>query len=100
MDAAAQDIGNRQKAAEALGELTRALAERGFAARIVNSQTEPPFVRATSRVAAQLSENVRCGPGEGGELWFRYSWGDPIAPVRHVDSAAQRVGHILTPQRM
>jgi hypothetical protein len=90
---------DRPEAAQAaLGELTRALDERGFAARIVDPKTEPPFVRATSREAAALSENVTCGPGDGGELWFRFSWGDLIAPVRHVESAAERVGHILTPQ--
>jgi hypothetical protein len=87
----------REEAARALGELTKALDERGFAARVVESEARPPFLRATSREAAALSDNVTCGL-EGGELWFRFSWGDLIAPVRHVESAAERVGHILTPQ--
>ncbi|MCW2913130.1 MAG: hypothetical protein JWN52_1198 [Actinomycetia bacterium] len=98
MDAVTTDNGNGQEAARALGELTRALDERGFAARIVNPPAAPPFVRATSREAVELSETVTCVPGEGGELWFRYSWGDLIAPVRHVESAAERVGHVVTPQ--
>jgi hypothetical protein len=91
--------GDRPDAAmAALGELTQVLVEKGLVARVVEPGTRPPFVRATSPEAAELSEHVTCGLGEGGELWYRFSWGDPIAPVRHVESAAERVGHILTPQ--
>jgi hypothetical protein len=90
--------GRPEAARAALAELTRVLEERGFTARVVEPTAKPPFVRATSPAARELSENVRCVFGEGGELWFVYSWGDQIAPVRHVESAAERVGHILTPQ--
>lgn len=93
-----EESNDKREAAGALGELTRLLGEKGFAARIVEATAEPPFVRATSRVSPELSENVTCGPGEGGELWFFYSWGDPLAPVRQVDAAAERVSHVLTPQ--
>jgi hypothetical protein len=82
----------------ALGKLAGVLEGKGFAARVVESPTRPPFVRVSSRETSQLSENVSCGVGEGGELWFRWSWGDLIVPVRHVESAAERVGHILTPR--
>jgi hypothetical protein len=92
------DSDGGQEAVRALDELTRFLEGKGFTARVVESPTRPPFVRATSRQASQLSENVTCGAGEGGELWFRWSWGDAIAPARHVESAAERVGHILTVQ--
>lgn len=84
----------------ALDALTRLLDGRGCPARIVEPKTATgrPFVHATSPVSSDLSENVTCSPDVSGKLWFRYSWGDPIAPAGHVESAAERVIHILSSQ--
>jgi hypothetical protein len=97
MDTATTHIDHRQEAVKALTELTRALGERDFVARLLEAMTEPPFVRATNRRAVQLSENISCRPGDGEEMWFFYSWGDGIVPARHVEAAAERVAYVLTP---
>ena len=82
---------------DALEALTRALRQRGLTARIVQPKTQPAFVHAAN-AEATLTENVTCGPGGNAQVWFVWSWGEPIAPVAEVARAAERVGHILTPR--
>ena len=59
---------------DALEALTRALRQRGLTARIVQPQTQPAFVRAAN-AEATLTENVMCGPGGNGQVWFVFSPG-------------------------
>jgi hypothetical protein len=83
---------------DALQALTRALRQRGLTARIVRPKAKPAFVHAANAEVSELTENVTCGPGGNGQVWFVWSWGEPIAPVADVARAAERVGHILTPR--
>lgn len=75
----------------------KTLTQRGFRAPIVWPGDEPPFVRITNPGAGQLAEDVRCASIDG-ELWFLWSWRRLIAPVVHLELAADQIAHVLTPK--
>lgn len=87
-----------EETAAHLEALRQAMSARGFAARIVRSVTRDPYVRVVNTDAGQLAEDVSIGQRDG-EPCYLYSWGQPIAPVRHLDSAAERLAYVLTPER-
>lgn len=79
---------------EALGQTLRGL---GYTARVVTPLGKPKFLYVALLGNAHLAETVTCGDAEG-ELFFVWSWGTPIAPVRHVTSAAERIAYVLNPK--
>ena len=64
---------------------------------------EPPYLHITNpaltcagrRVGALLNERVTARPGDGG-WYFHWSWGDPLCRVTDLDTAAERIGHVLS----
>lgn len=95
--AAANDQENEERTA-ALKQLGLALDRRGFRVRVSRPVQGPSFLTVTSPVSGSLSENVTCRLGDGDEPYYLYSWGDPIASARNVESAAERLVRVLTPQ--
>jgi hypothetical protein len=81
---------------EHLEVLKHHLAARGFRARVVQPRSKPTFLRVVNIETGQLSEDITCAQAEG-ELCFLWSWGTPITPVRHPESAAERVAYVLRP---
>ncbi|GAA2738627.1 hypothetical protein GCM10010439_73290 [Actinocorallia aurantiaca] len=53
-----------------------------------------PFCRVQNQDVGDLAEHVTCSDADG-ELHYCWSWGDPIAPVRHVEAAAEWVAYAL-----
>ncbi len=81
---------------EHLEALKHHLAARGFRARVVQPRSKSTFLHVVNVEANQLSEDITCAQAEG-ELCFLWSWGMPITPVRHVESAVERVVYVLSP---
>lgn len=79
---------------EALG--TR-LSSEVFTTRIVQSSRADPFLRVVNTHAGSLAEDIRIQEADG-EPCFMWSWQNVIAPLRHLDLAAERVTYVLTPQ--
>ncbi|GAA2600096.1 hypothetical protein GCM10010411_37230 [Actinomadura fulvescens] len=77
-----------------LDELRQKLSDRGFTARVVQARESPPFLRVVNAEAGQLAEDITCAPW-GDELSFWWSWNAPICPVRHLESATERVTYVL-----
>jgi hypothetical protein len=82
---------------EHLEALRRHLLARGFLARVVQPLDSPAHVHVVNTNIAELADDVRFGRHRG-EPWFLWSWGLPIAPVRFLDAAADRVAHVLRPR--
>jgi hypothetical protein len=94
MNASGEDVS--REAAGQLEALTKELEARGFAARLVNSGGHMG-IRVAHRVVSQLSETVYAGPAGDGTWWLWWSWGDQIAPVGDVQTAAFKIAYVLTP---
>jgi hypothetical protein len=86
-----------REAAGQLEALVKDLEPRGFTVRLVNSGGQMG-IRVAHRVVSQLCETVYAAPAGDGTLWFWWSWADPIAPVRDVQTAAFKIAYVLTPQ--
>jgi hypothetical protein len=84
------------KELEHLEALKHQLTVRGFRARLVRPRSQPTFLRVVNVQAGQFSEDITCASAEG-ELCFLWSWGAAITPVRHPESAAERVAYALSP---
>ncbi|REE99106.1 hypothetical protein DFJ69_4612 [Thermomonospora umbrina] len=74
------------------------MAAHGFRTRVVQPLDKPPYVRVVNMECGELAEDISVGQ-HNGEAFYRYSWGQPICPVRHMSSAVERVSHVLTPER-
>jgi uncharacterized protein with LGFP repeats len=55
-------------------------------------------VNVASQSVPQLSETVSAAPADDGTWWFWWSWGDRIAPVGEVETAAFKIAYVLTAQ--
>ncbi|GAA2114639.1 hypothetical protein [Actinomadura alba] len=88
---------DEQDAASHLKALAKLMVERGFTALLVQAEDSPPLLRVTNPSASDLAEDVRCSLALG-ELCFMWSWERPIAPVRHVEPAAERIAYVLSPK--
>jgi len=86
-----------REAAMQLGVLAVNLRGRGFTARVTRAGTRG-CVGVVSQSVPQLSETVYAAPADDGRWWFWWSWGDRIAPVRELETAAFKIAYVLTPQ--
>jgi hypothetical protein len=86
-------------AADVLGQL-EALVEdltgRGFDAHVIRDGNRAR-VSVAHRSVPQLSENVYAAPTGDGRWWFWWSWGDRIARITSVETAAFKIAYVLTP---
>src|SRR5689334_9508250 len=92
----ATDADAARKAAMQLGSLAVNLRGRGFTARVTRAGARG-CVSVASPSLPQLSETVYAAPADG-TWWFWWSWGDRIAPVGEVETAAFKIAYVLTPQ--
>ncbi|MFG2003484.1 hypothetical protein ACGFNU_30425 [Spirillospora sp. NPDC048911] len=81
-----------------LEALERIMDERGFKAGVIHATTDYSYVRIVNEQVAQLAEDISCSMWDG-ELFYMWSWSGPICPVRHIESAADRIAFVLTPER-
>jgi hypothetical protein len=79
-----------------LGVLAVNLRARGFTAQVTCAGTRE-CVGVAHQSVPQLSETVYAAPAEDGTWWFWWSWGDRIAPVRELETAAFKIAYVLTP---
>jgi hypothetical protein len=80
-----------------LGALAVNLRARGFTAQVTRAGT-CECVNVASQSVPQLSETVSAAPADDGTWWFWWSWGDRIAPVGELETAAFKIAYVLTPQ--
>ena|SRR5579859_1933217 len=86
-------------AAEAVGQLQALagdLTGRGFDAQVIQDGARAR-VSVAHRDVSQLSENVYIAPTGDGRWWFWWSWGDRIARITAVETAAFKIAYVLTP---
>ena len=84
------------QAATHLSDLQTLLNQRGLLARIFTSQRRLPRLRVINPDCTSLSEAITAAPREG-EWSFWWSWAEQITPVSDPATAAERIGHVLTP---
>jgi hypothetical protein len=86
-------------AAETVGQL-QALADdmtgRGFDARVTQDGARAR-VSVAHRDVSQLSEYIYAAPTGDGHWWFWWSWGDRIAQVTAMETAAFKIAYVLMP---
>ena len=79
-----------------LGVLAVNLRGRGFTAQVTRAGTHE-CVGVANQPVPQLSETVYTAPGDDGTWWFWWSWGDRIARITSVETAAFKIAYVLTP---
>ncbi len=83
-------------AAGQLNVLAQALGAQGFVAQIMRVDGKA-CVRVFNRVAKALTEVVCVAPAADGSWWFWWSWGDRVAPIGDIETAAFKIAYVLTP---
>ncbi|MGW0481384.1 hypothetical protein [Nonomuraea sp. NPDC003214] len=85
-----------EQAATYLAELRVLLEERGLHARLLTPAGLMPRLRVINPDCASLCEVVTAAPLDGEwSLWW--SWAEQITGVGDMATAAERIGHVLTP---
>ena len=90
---------NADTVAEAIRQLEALagdLTGRGFDARVVQDGARAR-VSVAHREVSQLSEHIHAAPAGDGRWWFWWSWGDRIARITAVETAAFKIAYVLTP---
>jgi hypothetical protein len=85
-----------QQAAAQLAELAENLAGQGFAASLA-AERQRTCLTVAIRSEPQFPVKVHTAPADDGSWWFWWSWGDRIAPVGEVETAAFKIAYVLTP---
>lgn len=86
-------------AAEAIKQLQALAADltgRGFDAHLIQDGGRGR-VSVAHRSVPQLSEYIYAAPTGDGRWWFWWSWGEQIAQVTAVETAAFKIAYVLTP---
>lgn len=77
--------------------LAKDLAKWEFETRVENSG-EAPVLSVTNAAVRTLQETIIAAPAADGVWWFWWSWGDQIARITDVGTAAFKVAYVLMPQ--
>lgn len=80
-----------------LEALAADLTGRGFDAHVIHDGGRAR-VSVAHRSVSQLSEYIYAAPTRDGRCWFWWSWGDRIAQITEVETAAFKIAYVLTPQ--
>lgn len=84
------------QAATHLSDLQTLLQKQGLHARVLTHPERLPRLRVINPEATSLCEVITAAPLEGEwSLWW--SWAEQITPVSDIATAAERIGHVLTP---
>lgn len=76
---------------EALGAY---LARRGFETRMACAGHR---LNVANRATPEICQDIDAAPTDDGTWWFWWSWGDRIAPVTDLETAAFKIAYVLTP---
>ena len=76
--------------------LAEVLAHHGLRARLIAPPGRVPSLHVVNPAASALAEDVYAGRGQDGLWWFWWSWAERIAAATELESAAQRVAHVLS----
>ncbi|MEV5571560.1 hypothetical protein AB0L06_16035 [Spirillospora sp. NPDC052269] len=79
---------------EYLEELGDELVKRGLRVRLTMAQEQSPSLHVTNPDASVLTENILAGEDADG-WWYRWSWGERLAPAGSVADAADLVQRVL-----
>jgi hypothetical protein len=77
-----------------LEALNVCLAGRGFETCIAPARHGLNVANGT---VPEIRENINAAPADDGTWWFWWSWGDRIAPVTDLETAAFKIAYVLTP---
>ena len=83
-------------AAGRLDALAEALGGHGFATQVERAGGKL-CVSVSNQDSPELSEIVSAAPEADGSWWFWWSWGDHVAPISDVKTAAFKIAYVLTP---
>ncbi|MEU7002698.1 hypothetical protein [Nonomuraea sp. NPDC046570] len=84
------------QAATHLSSLQSMLQKQGLHTRLLTQPGQLPRLRVINPDCALLCEVITAAPLEG-EWSFWWSWAEQITPVSDMTTAAERIGHVLTP---
>jgi hypothetical protein len=87
--------GEHEVAAQ-LGQLAKELETRGFDVQGLEADGRT-CVSVSNRTVTELHECVYVAEAHAGEWWFWWSWGDQLAPVADIETAAFKIAYVLTP---
>jgi hypothetical protein len=82
-------------ARERLEGLRQALQARGVRSSLLDLDGERTFLHLEDMQAGLHIQDIS-NPPDSGEAFFVWSGGLPIAPVRHVESAAERIAYVIS----
>lgn len=82
-------------AREHLEGLRQALRARGVRSSLLELNDEKPFLHLEDMQAGLHIQDIS-NPLDPGEAFFVWSGGPAIAPVRHVESAAERIAYVIS----
>jgi hypothetical protein len=88
--------GAAREAAIQLEVLARELAERNFAARVAYVG-ETASLSVVNTAIPGSREIIAVVPADDGVWWFCWSWGDRIARVSDIGTAAFKIAYLLIP---
>jgi hypothetical protein len=86
-----------REAAIQLEVLARELAERNFETRVAYVG-ETSNLSVVNAAVPSSRETITVAPADDGVWWFCWSWGDRIARITDVGTAAFKVAYLLIPQ--
>lgn len=73
------------------------LAGRGFETRVVHAAHR---LNVANRTVPEVCDDISAAPADDGAWWFWWSWGDRIASVTDVETAAFKIAYVLTPTQI
>jgi len=79
-----------------LEALAEDLTDRGFEAHVIKDGNRAR-VSVAHHSVPQLSERAHTAPTGDGQWWFWWSWGDQIARITEIETAAFKIAYVLTP---
>jgi hypothetical protein len=86
-----------REAVTQLEALARELAERNFQTRLTRGG-ETPGLSVVCTAVPGSRETIAIAPADDGVWWFWWSWGDRIACIADVGTAAFKIAYLLIPQ--
>jgi hypothetical protein len=86
-----------REAAVQLEALSADLAGRGFETHVVRAGHR---LNVTNRAVPEVCQDIDVALADDGAWWFWWSWGERIAPVTDIETAAFKIAYVLTPTQM
>lgn len=91
------DANGPREAVAHLEALAAELAGQNFQTRVARDNATPSLSVVNAAIPA-LRETIAAAPADDGAWWFWWSWGDRIARITDVGTAAFKIAYVLVPQ--